>query len=103
MDEHSQSHLRIIGQLAREYEQKYNELETLMSKLPPETLPVQLTALAERTTERFRSAQVALLSTPGLFESEHGEHALKALTALCSAFDEMRILVQFILRNSEDG
>lgn len=106
MVDHPQSHLRIIGQLAREYEQKYKELEILVSELPPEKVLSQLTALAERTTDRFRGAQTALFSITGLFEGSEGETALKAATALCSAFDEMRILVQFmarVLSETDDG
>lgn len=97
MEERSPSHLRIIGQLAQEYEQKYRELETLIAEIPPERIVPQLRALAERTTDRFRSAQVALLSAPGLFEEE--STAMQAAMALCRAFDEMRILFQFLLEN----
>ena len=57
---HSLDQLQIIGQLAGEYEQKYRELEALISEIPPEKSFSQLKALAERTTDRFRSAQVAL-------------------------------------------
>ncbi|MEN6441318.1 MAG: hypothetical protein ABFD97_22345 [Syntrophobacter sp.] len=96
MDDHTPRHLRIIGQLAQEYEQKYKQLDILVSGRPREEAIVQLRALAERTTDRFRAAQMALLTTPGLFEQESGESALRAVTALCSAFDELRILFQFL-------
>jgi HEAT repeat protein len=95
MVEHSQSHLQIIGELAREYEQKYKELALLISELPPERVIPQLRALAERTTDRFRAAQIGLFSIPGLFDGDDGDVALRAATALCSAFDEMRIILQF--------
>jgi hypothetical protein len=95
-EDHSPNQLQIIGQLAREYEQKYNELEALISEIPPEKAFSQLRALAEHTTDRFRSAQVALFSTPQLFEGDGKETAMLAATALCRAFDEMRILFQFL-------
>lgn len=106
-DKCSPNHLQIIGQLAREYEQKYHELEEMLSELPPAKITFQLNALAERTTDRFRSAQVALFSTPGLFDEESDQAgapakeptALQAATALCRAFDEMRILFQFLMDN----
>ncbi len=96
MVDHPQSQLKIIGQLAREYEQKYKDLEMLLSEMPAESVLPQLQALAERTTDRFRAAQTALFSTSGFADGEEGQTALKAATALCSAFDEMRILQQFI-------
>ncbi len=102
MNDHS-PHLRIIGQLAREYEQKYNELEKLVSESPPEKVFLQLRALAERSTDRFRSAQVALFSTPGLFEGKERETSLQAATAMSRAFDEIRILFQFVLQNPAEG
>ncbi len=99
MDEHSPDHLQIIGQLAREYEEKYKELETFISQVPPEKIISQLQGLAERSTDRFRSAQVALFSAPDIFDGEQRQHALMAATAMCRAFDEMRILFQFFLEN----
>jgi hypothetical protein len=96
-------HLRIIGQLAQEYDQKYRELEKLISEIPQENIRPHLRALAERTTDCFRSAQIALLSTPELAEGEPSEMALKAVTALCRAFDEMRILFHFLFENSSQG
>ena len=98
-EDHSPNQLQIIGQLAKEYEQKYNELESLISEIPPEKTFLQLKALAERTTDRFRSAQVALFSTPRLFEGEGKDTAMMAAAALCRAFDEMRILFQFLAAN----
>ena len=65
MKDHS-PHLQIIGQLAQEYEQKYQELRSLILQIPPENVLPQLKALAERTTDKFRGAQVALLSSPAL-------------------------------------
>ena len=53
-------HLQIIGQLAQEYDGKYRELEKQIAEIPPESVLPQLIALADRTTDHFRSAQVAL-------------------------------------------
>lgn len=94
-EKHSPNHFEIIGQLAREYEEKYKELEKLVSEIPPEHVFSQLNALAERTTDRFRSAQAALFSMHGLSDGEGGEAAMTAITALCRAFDEMRIFSSF--------
>lgn len=99
MKDHSPQ-LRIIGQLAQEYDEKYRELERLISEIPRENVLPQMRALAERTTDRFRSAQIALVSIPELFEGEEGERALQAVTALCRSFDEMRILFHFLFENS---
>jgi len=95
-ENHSPQQLQIIGQLAGEYEQKYRELEEVLSKMPPNEAFSQVKALAERTTDRFRSAQVALFSIPQLFEGEGKDTTIMAVTALCRAFDEMRILFQFL-------
>ena len=95
--------LEIIEHLAREYDEKYRELQKLISEIPRENIPPQMSALAERTTDRFRSAQMALISIPELFEGEERERALKAMTALCRAFDEMRILFHFLFENSHQG
>ena len=102
MKDHS-PHLRIIGQLAQEYDEKYRELEKLISETQPEIIPPQLRALAERATDRFRSAQVAMLSMPELFDGEERQSALQAVTAQCRAFDEMRILFHFLFENSSQG
>ncbi len=91
--------IEIIGQLAREYEEKYRELEALIAEIPKERVLPQLKALAERSTDRFRAAQMALLDIPGLFEGENARTATLATTALGSAFDEMRILFQFLIEN----
>ena len=92
-------HLEIIGQLAREYDEKYRELEKLISETPPEIILPQLRALAERATDRFRSAQSAMLSMPELFDGEERKMALQAMEALCRGFDEMRILFHFLFEN----
>jgi hypothetical protein len=98
MKDHSPQ-LQIIGQLAREYDEKYRQLEKLISQTQPDNIPPQLSALAEGATDRFRSAQIAMLSIPELFDGEERQMALQAMEALCRAFDEMRILFHFLSEN----
>ena len=102
MKNHS-PHLQIIGQLAQEYDEKYRQLEKQIAEISPDSVPAQLSALADRTTDHFRSAQIALLSMPELFEGAEGERALQALTAMCRAFDEMRILFNFLIESRSRG
>jgi hypothetical protein len=92
-------HLQIIGQLAQEYDEKYRELEKQVSEIQADNIPPQLRALADRTTDRFRAAQIAMLSMPELFEGEQSEKALQAITGMCRAFDEMRILFHFLIQS----
>ena len=99
----SSPHLRIIGQLAREYDEKYRELEELISETKPDHVLPQLKALAERATDRFRSAQIAMISVKELFEGQEGQEAVQAMTALCRAFDEMRILFNFLFENQSQA
>jgi len=89
--------LVIIEQLSREYDEKYRNLEKLVSESTPEDIPPQLMALAERAADRFRFAQATILSLPGTFEEDA---ALPAMTALFRAFDEMRILFQFLFETT---
>ena len=92
MKEGSQDHLAIIGRLAREYEQKFSELERALAKIEPDQVARSLIQLSEQTTGRFRSVQMALFSmAAGLGEQER-EQMLQALTVLSGCFDEMRIL-----------
>jgi hypothetical protein len=101
MQNHS-PHLRIIGQLAREYDEKYRQLEKQISEISPDGILPRLIGLADRTTDHFRSAQVSLLSMPGLFEGEQGESAVHAITAMCRAFDEMRVLFHCLIENRQE-
>ncbi|MGC8494088.1 MAG: hypothetical protein ACP5SH_20380 [Syntrophobacteraceae bacterium] len=84
----------IIEQLSREYDEKYRNLEKLISDTDPEDVPPQLMALAERAAEHFRSAQAAILSLPEITRSDSG--ALPAMSVLFRTFDEMRILFHFL-------
>lgn len=92
-------HLLLIEQLSREYDQKYRNLEKLIKESAPEDIPAQLMALAENAAERFRSAQAAIFSLPGIFEDDTGPKVLPPVTALFRAFDEMRILCHFLFEN----
>jgi hypothetical protein len=91
-------HLEILAQLAREYQQKHNELEAVLREAQPGSAVYQLKFRAELTTDRFRAAQQALLSelVKKDMESEAAE-SLKPALALCRCFDEMRILFQALL------
>ena len=100
MEEQSRDHLRALGQLAREYEKKLHELEDAVKNTKPEMVPHMLRLRGELTTDHFRAAQVALLKLLADDTSPEGETAYKAATALCRAFDEMRILLQISLELS---
>ena len=84
--------------MAREYDRKYRELEELAQHAQPENLKTQLRALGERTTDRFRGAQQALLALLANQEGGEQQPQVEALMALSSCFDEMRILFQIMLQ-----
>jgi len=94
--------LQHLGQLAREYDRKFRELEEFAQSAQPEDLMTQLKALGERTTDRFRAAQQALLAMLAMLaasENSDQNQQLEAFIALSSCFDEMRILFQILLQN----
>lgn len=93
--------LQHLGQLAREYDRKFRELEEFAQSAQPEALKTQLKALGERTTDRFRSAQQALLALLAQEEEADRQPSLEALLALSGCFDEMRILLQILLQHSD--
>lgn len=97
MEEHPRDHLRILGQLAREYEKKYQELQEAVIKAQPEIVPQMLRLRGDMTTDRFRAAQVVLLSKLARETDSQEEDAHGAATALCRCFDEMRILLEISL------
>jgi hypothetical protein len=88
--------LQNLGQLAREYDRKYRELEQFAENAPPEDLLGQLKVLAERTTDRFRTAQQGLLAMLAATDNAEQSQQLEAIMALGSCFDEMRILFQIL-------
>jgi len=91
--------LKHLGQLAREYDRKFRELEEFAQNAQPEDLMTQLRALGERTTDRFRAAQQAVLAMLAASENPDQKQQLEAIMALSSCFDEMRILFQILLQN----
>ena len=95
--------LVIIEQLSRDYDEKYRNLEKLISESAPEDIPPRLMALAEQTAARFRSAQAVILSLPAMSENDSSKKSLAALTGLFGAFDEMRILFHFLFENKRRG
>jgi hypothetical protein len=90
--------LHHLGQLAREYDRKFRELEAFAESAQPETLKTQVKALGERTTDRFRAAQQVLLALLMEDEEADPQQPVEALMALSSCFDEMRILFQIMLQ-----
>lgn len=99
MQQKHSPHLKIIGQLAQEYDGKYRELKKQISEISPDSILPHLIALVDRTTDRFRSAQISLLKTPELFEDEQGEKAEQAIAEISRTFDEMRILFHCLIEN----
>ena len=95
--------LQIIGQLALEYDEKYRKLEKLISETQPEKVALKLSALAEQTVDRFRSAEIDILSRPDLFEGEKMQNVKESLMTLCRTFDEMRLLFLFLFGNCSYG
>jgi hypothetical protein len=87
-----------LGQLAREYDRKHRELEQLAEKTQPRELLAQLSVLAERTTDRFRTNQQELIGTLNSGEDAEQGNLLDAVMTLSSCFDEMRILFQVLHR-----
>lgn len=99
MEEHPDRHVDLLAGLALDYQRKFEELEQFVRDLPPEKLPQQLKALAESTTDRFRSAQLLLtrrMSTDAAFQSEE---TLQMLRVIFRCFDEMRIVFQVLLEH----
>ncbi|MGC9195245.1 MAG: hypothetical protein ACP5IL_07295 [Syntrophobacteraceae bacterium] len=88
--------LVIIEQLSREYDEKYKDLEKLISESNAEDIASQIMALAERAAEHFRSAQATLLCMPEIFKEDTDKKLLPAMTTLFRSFDEMRILFHFL-------
>ena len=95
MDDLPQDPLQLLGQLAREYQQKYSELEEVIRTVEPHLIPQHLLVRAELSTDHFRAAQQALLLLMSSESEEDRQQAVRAAVALCRCFDEMRILFQF--------
>lgn len=99
MENFSQKQLELLSQLAREYDEKYRELEAICRSAQPETISHQLKLRSELTTDRFRGAQQALLTLIADDAGTGDNKALQAATALCRCFDEMRILFHMLLEH----
>ena len=98
MEHPPKDHLEILAQLAREYQQKYKEMEQFLQDAKPESASHQLRLRAELTTDRFRAAQQILLTQLVRQGAESEDtQALKAAVSLCRCFDEMRILFQMLM------
>jgi len=95
--------LQDLGQLAKEYDRKYRELEELAGNAQLEDLLTHFKALAERTTDRFRAAQQALFASLSAGENPDQNLQLEAAKALSSCFDEMRILFQVLHQRSSEA
>lgn len=100
MQEHSLDHLQAFALLAREYEQKYNDLVEMTRGAMPDAVHQQLKIRAELTTDRFRAVQQAIFSMLLPETAIDREELLKAGTALSRCFDEMRVLFQVLLEYS---
>jgi hypothetical protein len=96
-------YLQYLGQLAMEYDRKFRELEEFARSARPEDLMTQLSRLGDRTTDRFRAAQQALLAMLASPENADQKQHLEALMALCNCFDEMRILFQVLQQHQTQG
>jgi hypothetical protein len=101
--DHAPDHLQDLGHLAREYERKFRELEEFAHKAQPQDLATQLQLLGERTTDRFRAAQQALLAMLGAQKDPDQQQEIEAFLALCSCFDEMRILFQVLQQHQSQA
>jgi hypothetical protein len=87
----------LLASLARDYQKKYIELEEAIRQVPVERLPLQLKALAESATDRFRSAQMMLARQMAHDAALQDEETLQMLSVVFRCFDEMRIVFQILL------
>jgi hypothetical protein len=89
-------YLSVMGRLAREYEEKSNQIhDAFLERETGEKVQAAL-QLSERTTARFRGGQAALFAMLNQIEGGHGAQVAEAIAALSSCFDEMRILLNFL-------
>lgn len=89
--------LQLLASLAREYQTKYDQLATALRDANPDLVPRQLKMRAELTTDRFRSAQMDLLTHMSIGAAEAQGVGYEALVTLFRSFDEMRIVFQLLL------
>jgi hypothetical protein len=91
--------LQLLATLAHEYQQKYNQLASALRDADPDLMPRQLKMRAELATDRFRSAQMDLLSKLSIGAVDTQLAGYEALIALFRSFDEMRIVFQLLLEH----
>ena len=97
MEQTPPDYLSVMGRLAREYEEKSTEIRNaFLERETGEKVQAAL-QLSERTTARFRGGQAALFAMLDQIEGGHGAQVAEALTALSICFDEMRILLNFLV------
>ncbi len=90
--------LTLLARLAQEYQEKYNQLAAALRDADPGALPRQLKMRAELATDRFRSAQMDLLSKMAAGAADaHGTGYEASLITLFRSFDDMRIVFQLLL------
>lgn len=97
MNDHSPDYLHLLGQLAREYQEKFKELEQVCQNAQPEYVLQQLRARGELTTDQFRAAQQVLFAQLDKGQEREDKDTMRAVTTLSRCFDEMRILFSILL------
>ena len=100
MQDHSLDHLQTLALLAREYEQKYEQLAEMARTTDSDAMYHQLKIRAELTTDHFRAAQQAFFAMLLRETGPDTEELSRAGTALSRCFDEMRVLFQVVLEFS---
>jgi hypothetical protein len=91
--------LQLLSNLAREYQQKYNQLASALRDSDPDLTPRQLKVRAELATDRFRAAQMDILSKMSIGAADAQMEGYEALVTLFRSFDEMRIIFQLLLED----
>lgn len=97
MEDQPNRHVDLLASLALDYQRKYLELEQFIQNVPLEKMPLQLKALAESTTDRFRSAQLLIARQMSRDAALHSEEIQQMLSVIFRCFDEMRIVLQILL------
>jgi hypothetical protein len=95
--------LQLLAGLAREYQVKYNQLASALHDADPDRMPRQLKMRAELATDRFRAAQMDILSKMSTGAADAQMEGYEALVTLFRSFDEMRIIFQLLLENFSEN
>ncbi|NLI83572.1 MAG: hypothetical protein GX443_18100 [Deltaproteobacteria bacterium] len=96
MDLQPHDYLKLLGQLAREYHEKYKDLESALQSTPDEEVMGHLVFLSQQTTDRFRAAQQSMFALLTVSSETGKDKEMAALTTMCRCFDEIRILFQIL-------